>query len=366
MYYHNQGHGLQDNHGQTVECVTTNPPSASFLSFEAQGYNTQEAPWGMDVIQTQHFEPTSELQGMSFPSKRRVLTFLKGPAHSQAAFDPYAWQEPPEGLYETTLSVPLALPPADDLLAAWLNAPIPVDPPANVNTFNDVNVQTSHAQMLYSGEVDHTYGCRNASDELIPGNILVGDVPNAISTSSRSSGIAGGLLNCFDPIMNVDPHGDWDRLFHHDNTGVSRGSTNIGDGPASDVMDINILSLRLRGARLPPQTYERDVLKLYHRLEHEGANPCAAMIVRDVIFAAEVTVDALMAPIPTREMSIKYGGARRMWQMLLETKEVVPGKKKYFCLLCPVEGCSGYSYDRDAVRHFNREHFGFSFPCEYW
>ena len=55
-----------------------------------------------------------------------------------------------------------------------------------------------------------------------------------------------------------------------------------------------------------------------------------------------------------------------MWQMLLETKEVMPGKKKYFCLLCPAEGCSGYNYDRDAVRHFNREHFGFAFPCEYW
>ena len=90
------------------------------------------------------------------------------------------------------------------------------------------------------------------------------------------------------------------------------------------------------------------------------------MIVRNIIFAAEVTFDALMAPIQTHEMSLAYGGEKMVWQMLLEMKEVMPGKTKYFCLLCSVGGCRGYSYDRDAVRHFNRDHFGFSFPCEHW
>jgi len=52
--------------------------------------------------------------------------------------------------------------------------------------------------------------------------------------------------------------------------------------------------------------------------------------------------------------------------MLLEKKEVVLGQVKYFCLMCPLGGCQGYNLDRDAVRHFNREHFGFSFPCEHW
>ena len=366
MHHNSHGHRLKDNRRQTVECATTNAPSTNFLSFQGLTYSTQQAPWGMNVIQTPHFEPTSELQGTSCASRRRLLTFPKGQAFSQAAYNPYASQELPEGSYATRLSVPLALLPAEDMLAALLDAAIPVDSPTNVNTFNDVNMQTSHAQMLHSGDVGPAYSRRNTSDELIPGSILVGDVPNIIGTSSRSSGIAGAPINFLDPITNVDPRGVWDPLFHHDNTNVPRGWMDRGGSPTGGVMDISISQLRLRGARLPPQKYEKDVMKLYRRLEYEGANSRAAMIIRDVIFAAEVTADALMAPIETREMSIEHGGVRRMWQMLLETKEVMPGKKKYFCLLCPVGRCSGYSYDRDAVRHFNREHFGFSFSCEYW
>ena len=272
-----QGHGLQGNHRQMIECATMNPPSAGLLSFEGQVYNTQQAPWGMEVIQTPHFEPTSELQGMSCPSKRRLLTFPKGKAPYQTAFDLHTWQEPPEGFYGTTLSVPLALLPAEDLAATLLETPIPVDYSTNTNTFNDANMQTSHAQSPYFGDVGPTYGHRNTSDEAIPGSFLVEDVPNAVSTSSRCSRIAGGLINFLDPITNVDPHGAWGPLFHHDNTGVSRGWTNRGDGPARDVLEIPIWSLRLRGIRLPPQKYEKDVLKLYDRLEYEGANSRAAM-----------------------------------------------------------------------------------------
>ena len=367
MDHHNQEHShdqeqdLQGNHRQTVESAITNLPSAGILSFEDQVYSTQQAPWGMDVIQRPYFEPTSELQGMSRASRRRRLTFPKGQAHPQAAFGPYAWQGPPERYHGTGLSVPWGLLPAEDQLDLLLNAPI------NFNTLNDANVQTSQAQILYSGDVGRAYGRGNTSAEPIPGRILAGDVPNAISTSSRSSGTACGPMNFLDPTINFNPLGAGaNPLLHHNNMEVQRGRTSRGDGPACDVIDINIMSLRLRGVRLPPQTYEKDVLKLFLRLMSEGADIRAAVLLRDVIFVDEVTVDALMAPIQKREMSIEYGGAKRMWQMLLEKKEVVPGQVKYFCLLCPFGGCRGYNLDRDAVRHFNREHFGFSFPCEHW
>ena len=368
MNYHNQepGHdqeqGLQGNHRQTVASAITNLPSAGLLSFDGQGYNTQQAPWGMDVIQRPYFEPTSEWQGMSRASRRRLLTFPKGQGHPQAGFNPYTWQGSPERYYGTGLSVPLRLLPAEDQLDAMLNAPI------SFNTLNDVHAQMSQAQILYSGDVDPAYSRRDPSTAPMPGGITAGDVPNATSTSSRSSGIAGGSINFLDSTMNSNPHGaGWaNPPLHHDNTEVQRGWSNRGDGPVRDVIDVNIMSLRLRGVRLPPQTYEKDVVKLYHRLIYEGADSRAAMILRDIIFAAEVTVDALMAPIKKREVSITYGGAKRMWQLLLEKKEVVPGQVKYVCLLCPLGGCRGYNFDRDAVRHFNREHFGFSFPCEHW
>ena len=46
---HHQEQGLQGNHRQTVESAATNLPSAGLLSFEGQVYNTQQAPWGVDV-----------------------------------------------------------------------------------------------------------------------------------------------------------------------------------------------------------------------------------------------------------------------------------------------------------------------------
>ena len=294
-------------------------------------------------------------------SRRCLLKFPKGQAYPQTEIHPCTWQEPLEGYYGTGLSVPWGLPPAEDQLEALLNAPI------NSNTLNDANVQTSQAQILYSGDDNPAYSRGNTISMPMLGRILAGDVPNAIGTSSGSSETAGRPINFLDPIMNSNPRGRGaNPLLHHDNTEVQRGWTNRGDGPAHDVIDVNIMSLRLRGIRLPPQTYEKDVGKLYHRLIYEGAESRAAVILRDVIFAAEVTIDALMAPIKKRELSIEYDGAKRMWQMLLEKKEVMPGQVKYFCLLCPLGGCRGYNLDRDAVRHFNREHFGFSFPCEHW
>jgi len=105
---------------------------------------------------------------------------------------------------------------------------------------------------------------------------------------------------------------------------------------------------------------------LYNRLISEGADIGVAMVLRFIIFADGVTIDALMASIETPEMVRAFGGAKRMWKLLLETKEMAIGKKKYRCLLCPMENRREYGHNRDAVRHFNKEHFGFSFTCDYW
>jgi len=141
---------------------------------------------------------------------------------------------------------------------------------------------------------------------------------------------------------------------------------NTSGVPTHNGPSTSTLSLRLRGPRSPPQTYEGDVVRLYNRLIDEGADIGTAMVLRFIIFADGVTIDALMAPIETPEVVRAFGGATRMWGLLFETKETVTGKKKYGCLLCPPENRREYGHNRDAVRHFNKDHFGFKFPCDYW
>ena len=328
---HDQEQGLRGNHGQTVESPITNLPSAGPLSFERQVYNTRQAPWVMDAIQRPYFESTNASQGTSRASQRRLLTFPEGQAHPRVVFDPYTWQGLPEGYYGTGPSVPEGLLPSEDQPDALLNDPV--------------------------------YGRGNTSADPVPGRILAGYVPNVINTSSGYSEIDSGPINFLDPTMNPIPRGAWaNSLLHHSNTDVLWEWTDSGDGPARDV--IKIWSPQRRGVRSPPQKNEKDLLKLFLRLMVEGADIRAAVILRDVIFPAGVTRAALMAPIQEREMSIDYGGAKWMWQLLLEPREVAPDKKKFFCLLCPVSGRRGWNHERDTVRHFNKNHFGFSFPCE--
>ena len=124
-------------------------------------------------------------------------------------------------------------------------------------------------------------------------------------------------------------------------------------------------ALQHRGARSPPQPFEGNIEKLYDRLVYERADIGAAWVLRFVIFANGVTYDALVAPIEMPELLRASGGGTRMWGLLLEVKEM-PAGKKYRCLLCPLESRAEYRHNHDALRHFNRDHFGFSFPCEYW
>ena len=116
----------------------------------------------------------------------------------------------------------------------------------------------------------------------------------------------------------------------------------------------------------PPQTFEGRPDVLATRLAGEGADPGAVDLIRRVIFVAEVTEEALSAPIESRELSLKYGGVRRKWQLLLKVIDVGPGAKSYCCRLCPQERRPEYKNAADSLRHLKRDHFGISVACQYW
>jgi len=255
----------------------------------------------------------------------------------------------------------------EDPLAAPRSTWALIDPSINVNASNGVDGQVLQAQVPYPGDAGLAYDFGNNGPESWSTLYFPEHVPNIIGGPSGPSGNVGGFDDVLVPMVGINPPDAWaNPLLYQDSIDVPGGWMNIGDIPACDKINIHISSLQLRGVRSPPQAYEGDAKRLYNRLISEGADFDAAMVLRDVIFAEGVTRKALMAPIPTREMFIAYSGARRMWQLLLETRGVVPGKQKYRCRLCPVGNRPEYKYDRDAVRHFNKDHFGFSFLCERW
>ena len=116
----------------------------------------------------------------------------------------------------------------------------------------------------------------------------------------------------------------------------------------------------------PPQTFEGLPDVLATRLAGEGADPDAVDLIRHDIFVGEVTEEALMAPIGSRELSLKYGGVRRNWHLLLQVTEITPGAKSYCCRLCPQDRRPEYKNAADGLRHLKRDHFGMSVACQYW
>lgn len=117
--------------------------------------------------------------------------------------------------------------------------------------------------------------------------------------------------------------------------------------------------------RSPPRTEEANLGVLCARLLVEGADVEAVDFVR-VIFASAVSDEALMARIDTYEKWCEYGRATRVYQLLLKTKEEMSVETSYCCRLCPEMRRPEYKYERDAVRHFKRDHFGFAVACIYW
>jgi hypothetical protein len=277
------------------------------------------------------------------------------------------WNLFPETRQATDLSpfrVPL------DPKGPWMTpqgACVPVDPPIDFNSFSDMSAPMSQQPLPYTADINPTYDFGNSYPELVPALVLPGHIPNTVTISSSPNENGGRSVNMPGLMMGVDPPSTWaNPPSWHGNAIAEWSEANIRNDPAHNQLNIITSSLRIRGPRSSPQTYEGDVGRLYNRLMHEGADIGATMFLRYIIFAEGVTVDALMAPIQTGDMLYVCDGASRMWEMLLETKEVMPGEKKYCCLLCPVKNRREYRHNRDAVRHFNKDHFGFSFPCEYW
>ena len=116
----------------------------------------------------------------------------------------------------------------------------------------------------------------------------------------------------------------------------------------------------------PPQIFEGSPYVLATRLAYEGADPDAVDLIRCVIFVVEVTEKALTAPIKSRKLSLKYGGVRRNWHLLLQVIEIAGGVKSYCCRLCPQERRPEYKNAADGLRHLKRDHFGMSVACQYW
>jgi len=242
-------------------------------------------------------------------------------------------------------------------------ARVALNPPFDFNSFSNMNAQMLRQQMASTADVNPPYDLGDSLPEHVPALVLPGHIPNTEIGSFRANEDAGSFVNTPGPMMGVDPPStranppSW-----HDKAIAEGGETSTRNTPGRNGLDITT-SLQKHSR---PQAYEGDVGKLCDRLLGEGADINTVVLLRYLIFAEGVTVDALMAPTQTRGVSHARNGASRMWEMLLEKKEVIPGKELYRCLLCPVQNRGEYRYDRDAIRHFNKDHFGFSFPCEYW
>ena len=120
---------------------------------------------------------------------------------------------------------------------------------------------------------------------------------------------------------------------------------------------------RLRGPILAVDP-EDNVTRLKTRLIEGGATVEAVGLCDDV-FKDGVTREALerrLTHSQCRKLGLRDG---KMFQIFLEKVEVMGGTK-HRCRLCPKNDAMLYKNHRDALRHFLKEHFGFSFDCVYW
>ena len=120
---------------------------------------------------------------------------------------------------------------------------------------------------------------------------------------------------------------------------------------------------RSRGPLLPVDP-EDNVTSLKTRLMDGGATKEAVDLCDDV-FKDGVTREALERRL-THSQCRKHGlRDGKTFQIFLEKVEVMGGMKNR-CRLCPRDDAMLYRNHRDGLRHFLKDHFGFSFRCNYW
>ena len=362
---HHFGHnaGLQGASSELTMDTTMRPASAGSSSSEVPENNMNKAIWGTSTTLTPSLEPIHEGSG-SIPPRRNI--WLTSFPYSPAAFvtNTKTWNTFPEIRQATDLSslpAPLGL---ERPITAPQGARVPVDLPIGFKSSSNMKAQVLRQQMPYTADVNLAYDFGETSPELVD---FSGYIPNADFVPYCSNEHGSGFINMPNLSMEVNPPSACaNPPFWQGNPTAEGGETNTSDVPACNELNITVSSLRIRGVRSPPQTYVGDIGRLCNRLIDEGADIVAVMFLRYIIFAKGVNVDALLAPLQPSEAIWGYDWASRMWEVLLEMREVIPGETTYCCLLCPGRGRREYKYGHDALRHFNRDHFGFSFPCEYW
>ena len=197
--------------------------------------------------------------------------------------------------------------------------------------------------------------------------------PTAVDDLGSVPEVADRPPNFANSAPAADRIGAWVMDPHFEsNVGSHLGSTKMVDISANYGMRFILPYIRRTktGRRAPvsapPQAFEGDADVLAFRLISEGADPDVVDILRRWIFVPRVTEQALRAPIESRELSLRYGGVKVKWQLLLQVTEAIPGDQSYCCRLCPPERRPEYKNAPDALRHLKRDHFGLSVACQYW
>lgn len=197
--------------------------------------------------------------------------------------------------------------------------------------------------------------------------------PTLISSLGSVSGTVDLSINPTNPVAAADQVGAWaiDQSLGR-NMALHLENMRGGGRPARYDARCNVpYTRRTRTGRRapiggPPQAFEGVLAVLTARLITEGADLDAVDLIRRVIFVDEVTERALTARITSHELSLKYGGVRKKWQLLLQATELAPGLNSFCCRLCPQERRPEYKNAVDGLRHLKRDHFGFSVACQCW
>ena len=254
--------------------------------------------------------------------------------------------------------------------------PVLVDPYRPTDAQLQGDMQSQHAQMPYSHRLassnDAVYYPPPTATDLQWHRCMptfgsnIGSVPGAVDgylNTGNQAEVVERAGRAIDPRSGCDMAPYLGLM----ETGDTHISANYGIGFSFPYIR-RTKTGRRAPVRGPPQTFEGCPDILARRLADEGADPDAVDLIRRDIFVGEVTEEALTAPIESRELSLKYGGVRKKWQLLLQVTDIAPepDSKSYCCRLCPQELRPEHKYAADGLRHLKRDHFGMAVACQYW